>query len=69
MEPLNAVARLAADDQSAEVWEGTQAPDASRDAVAKALGFTPEQGEGDTSATWAAASAGARSATMPRNAR
>jgi isoquinoline 1-oxidoreductase beta subunit len=36
MEPLNAVARIAGD--KVEVWEGTQAPDLSRAAVAKALG-------------------------------
>ena len=43
MEPLNAVVRVAADGASAELWEGTQAPDASRDAVAKALGLAPEK--------------------------
>lgn len=43
MEPLNAVVRIAADGKSAEVWEGTQAPDISRDAVAKALGLAPPQ--------------------------
>jgi isoquinoline 1-oxidoreductase subunit beta len=43
MEPLNAVARLNAAGDRVEVWEGTQAPDASREAVAKALGFAPEQ--------------------------
>jgi isoquinoline 1-oxidoreductase beta subunit len=43
MEPLNAVVRVAADGQSAEVWEGTQAADATRDEVAKALGITPDK--------------------------
>jgi isoquinoline 1-oxidoreductase beta subunit len=43
MEPLNAVVRIAENGQSAEVWEGSQAPDASRDAVAKALDLKPEQ--------------------------
>jgi isoquinoline 1-oxidoreductase beta subunit len=43
MEPLNAVVRIAKDGKSAEVWEGTQAPDATRDAVAKALGLVPEK--------------------------
>ena len=43
MEPLNAVARLNAAGNQVEVWEGSQAPDASRMAVAKALGFNPEQ--------------------------
>ena len=43
MEPLNAVVRVARDGKSAEVWEGTQAPDATRDEVAKALGLKPEQ--------------------------
>ncbi len=41
MEPLNAVVRIAADGKSAEVWEGTQAPDNTRDEVAKALGLAP----------------------------
>jgi isoquinoline 1-oxidoreductase beta subunit len=43
MEPLNAVARLNAAGDQVEIWEGTQAPDASREAVAKALGFSPDQ--------------------------
>jgi isoquinoline 1-oxidoreductase beta subunit len=43
MEPLNAVARLSPAGDRIEVWEGTQAPDSSRAAVAKALGFKPEQ--------------------------
>jgi isoquinoline 1-oxidoreductase beta subunit len=43
MEPLNAVARLNAAGDRVEVWEGTQAPDSSREAVAKALGFSLDQ--------------------------
>jgi isoquinoline 1-oxidoreductase beta subunit len=43
MEPLNAVARLSARGDAVEVWEGTQAPDASREAIAAALGFKREQ--------------------------
>jgi isoquinoline 1-oxidoreductase beta subunit len=43
MEPLNAVARFNASGDRVEVWEGSQAPDASRAAVAKALGFGLEQ--------------------------
>ncbi len=43
MEPLNAVVRVAKDGKSAEVWEGTQAPDATRDEVAKALGLEPQK--------------------------
>ncbi len=42
MEPLNAVVRIADDGRSAEVWEGTQAPDFTRDEVAKALGLPPQ---------------------------
>jgi isoquinoline 1-oxidoreductase beta subunit len=41
MEPLNAVARVSAD--RCEVWEGTQDPGATREAVAKALGFKEAQ--------------------------
>jgi len=41
MEPLNAVVRI--DGDKVEVWEGTQAPDESRAAVAKALGVPLEQ--------------------------
>jgi isoquinoline 1-oxidoreductase beta subunit len=41
MEPLNAVARVSGD--RAEVWEGSQAPDESRKAVAEALGMKLEQ--------------------------
>ena len=43
MEPLNAVARFNAAGDHVEIWEGTQAPDLSRTAVAKALGFKDEQ--------------------------
>ena len=43
MEPLNAVVRLNQAGNKAEVWEGSQAPDESRKAVAKALGFAEEQ--------------------------
>ena len=43
MEPLNAVARFNDRGDAVEVWEGTQAPDASREAIAAALGFKREQ--------------------------
>ncbi len=43
MEPLNAVAQLSPAGDHVEIWEGSQAPDASRAAVAKALGFKEEQ--------------------------
>jgi isoquinoline 1-oxidoreductase beta subunit len=43
MEPLNAVARLSPAGDRIEVWEGTQDPGSSRMAVARALGFSPEQ--------------------------
>ncbi len=43
MEPHNAVVRFNDAGDKVEVWEGTQAPDASRSAVAKALGFKEEQ--------------------------
>ena len=43
MEPLNAVARFNAAGDHVEIWEGTQAPDLSRAAVAKTLGFKDEQ--------------------------
>jgi isoquinoline 1-oxidoreductase beta subunit len=43
MEPLNAVARMNAAGDHVEVWEGTQDPGSSRAAIAKALGFRPEQ--------------------------
>lgn len=39
MEPLNAVARFNAKDGTLEVWEGTQAPGASRQRLAQALGL------------------------------
>ena len=45
MEPLNAVARFNDAGDRVEIWEGTQAPDISRTAVAKALGFKEEQVE------------------------
>ena len=41
MEPLNAVVRI--DGDKVELWEGTQAPDESRSAVAKALGVPEAQ--------------------------
>ena len=44
MEPLNAVARFNAAGDKVEVWEGSQAPDESRKAVAKALGFKHRAG-------------------------
>ena len=43
MEPLNAVVRISDAGDKAEVWEGSQAPDESRKAVAKALGLKDEQ--------------------------
>ena len=43
MEPLNAVARFDSSLNKVEIWEGTQDPGSSRMAVAKALGFKPEQ--------------------------
>src|SRR6516162_9228676 len=43
MEPLNAVVRISETGDKVEVWEGSQAPDESRKAVAKALGFGLEQ--------------------------
>jgi isoquinoline 1-oxidoreductase beta subunit len=43
MEPHNAVIRFNDAGDRVEVWEGTQAPDMSRTAVAKALGFKEEQ--------------------------
>ena len=43
MEPHNAVIRFNEAGDRVDVWEGTQAPDASRAAVAKALGFKEEQ--------------------------
>jgi isoquinoline 1-oxidoreductase subunit beta len=43
MEPLNAVVRVNEAGSKAEVWEGSQAPEESRAAVAKALGISEEQ--------------------------
>ena len=43
MEPLNAVARFNDAGDTVEVWEGSQAPDSRRKAVAKALGLKDEQ--------------------------
>jgi isoquinoline 1-oxidoreductase beta subunit len=43
MEPLNGVARFNAAGDEVEIWEGTQAPDRSREMVAEALGFHPKQ--------------------------
>ncbi len=43
MEPLNAVARFNAADGTLEVWEGTQAPGASRGRLAQALGISSAQ--------------------------
>lgn len=39
MEPLNAVVSVAEDEQSAELWIGSQAPDAAKAAVAETLGI------------------------------
>jgi isoquinoline 1-oxidoreductase beta subunit len=43
MEPLNAVVRINDAGDRVEVWEGSQAPDESLKAVAKALGLKHEQ--------------------------
>lgn len=43
MEPLNAVVRINDAGDRVEVWEGSQAPDESRKAVARALGLMDEQ--------------------------
>ena len=43
MEPLNAVVRIADDGGSVDVWEGSQAPDATRDEVARTLGLPPDK--------------------------
>jgi isoquinoline 1-oxidoreductase beta subunit len=43
MEPLNAVVRINEAGDKAEVWEGSQAPDATREEVAKALGLPEER--------------------------
>jgi isoquinoline 1-oxidoreductase subunit beta len=69
MEPLNAVVRINDSGDKAEVWEGSQAPDESRKAVAVALGLKPEQVAFNQCATWVAGSAAARSATTRPNAR
>ena len=42
MEPLNAVAAVAEDGQSAEIWLGTQAPGSAAPSIAKALGIKAE---------------------------
>ena len=63
MEPLNAVARFNDAGDRVEVWEGTQAPDTSRDGGGEGARLQARAGRRHTSATWAAASAGARSAT------
>jgi len=43
MEPLNGVARFNDAGNQVEVWEGTQAPGASRARIARARGFKPSQ--------------------------
>jgi isoquinoline 1-oxidoreductase subunit beta len=43
MEPLNATARFNDAGDAVEVWDGSQAPDRSREGIAKALGFKEEQ--------------------------
>ena len=43
MEPLNGVARFNAAGDEVEIWEGTQSPGGSREAIAEALGFRPSQ--------------------------
>ncbi len=43
MEPLNAVARFNEAFDRVEVWEGSQSPDRSRQAIAAALGFDLDQ--------------------------
>ena len=52
-----------------EVWEGSQAPDAIRARGRQGARPQARAGHASTSATWAAASAGARSATTPVEAR
>ncbi|CAN5789469.1 xanthine dehydrogenase family protein molybdopterin-binding subunit [soil metagenome] len=42
LEPLNATVHVAADGKSAEAWAGTQAPDAERAEIAKALNIKDE---------------------------
>jgi len=43
MEPLNAVARFNEAGDEVEIWEGTQSPGGSRQAIAAALGFDTHQ--------------------------
>ena len=43
MEPLNAVARFNEAGDQVEIWEGSQAPGSSRQALAKAIGFDTKQ--------------------------
>jgi isoquinoline 1-oxidoreductase subunit beta len=43
MEPMNAVGRFNDAGDHIEVWEGSQAPDSSREAIAKAIGFKLDQ--------------------------
>ena len=43
MEPLNATAQMNAAGDAIEVWDGSQSPDRTRDAIAKALKFKLEQ--------------------------
>ncbi|MDH3430595.1 MAG: molybdopterin-dependent oxidoreductase [Gammaproteobacteria bacterium] len=43
MEPLNAVARFNEAGDEVEIWEGTQSPGGSRQAIAAALGFDTRQ--------------------------
>ena len=65
MEPLNAVARVNDAGDKVEIWEGT--PGARRVAHGGGQGARLQGGAGrpTTSATWAAASAGATAATRP----
>ena len=68
MEPLNAVVRIADDGKSAEVWEGTQAPTSPATKSPRRWGSRRRRSP-YTSATWAAASGGVRSAITPPSAR
>ncbi len=43
MEPLNAVARFNANGDRVEIWEGSQAPDRSRQLLARTLDLTPSR--------------------------
>ncbi len=43
MEPLNAIASVAADGMSAEIWAGTQAPGSVADTIAEALQIDPSR--------------------------